>query len=378
MDNLHFLPDPLYRSFEERYDWDQNVAPLLKGKLPASMQQQFTRKGIRPASTEERSGNELRPVTFDGLVGQQKAKHILSRMVDAAKRQNRPLDHALFIGPSGTGKTTLANICAHELGRKVIQLEAPVSADTLAELAEVMEDGDILFLDEVHQQAASDRRGRSSNTQPEVLFSIMEDRTLPTGQGIIQFPHITIFGATTDEGALPDAFINRFPIRPILERYGEEDMRTIALRNAAGLRVRMAQAAARSFARASRGVPREVNNYMRIASQLAESGYVSPELALEVLSFVGVSEDGLTRDMQAMLTFLYTRAKRLDRDGEVKYQASVGTIATAIGKGRDRKAIALRVEPWLIEKGYVQVGHGGRALTQAGVVRARALLEGVE
>jgi Holliday junction resolvasome RuvABC ATP-dependent DNA helicase subunit len=99
-------------------------------------------------------------------------------------------------------------------------------------------------------------------------------------------------------------------------------------------------------------------------------------LALEVLEVNGIADDGLTPDMQAMLTFLYTRARHESRDGEVKYQASVNTIATAIGKSRDTKAVALRVEPFLIRLGFVQVGPSGRRLTDAGVERARQLLHG--
>jgi Holliday junction resolvasome RuvABC ATP-dependent DNA helicase subunit len=95
--------------------------------------------------------------------------------------------------------------------------------------------------------------------------------------------------------------------------------------------------------------------------------------AREVLDVNGITADGLTPDMQAMLTFLYTRARQQTHD-EVRYQASVNTIATAIGKSRDSKAISLRVEPYLIERGLVQVTHGGRRLTDAGVARARELL----
>jgi Holliday junction resolvasome RuvABC ATP-dependent DNA helicase subunit len=113
---------------------------------------------------------------------------------------------------------------------------------------------------------------------------------------------------------------------------------------------------------------------VKIAASLTADGYVDDQLASEVLRFAGVTADGLTKDMQAMLTFLYQRCERRTQDGEKKYQASVSTIATAIGKSRDQKAVALRVEPYLIEQGYVQVGHGGRTLTDAGIVRALRLI----
>jgi Holliday junction DNA helicase RuvB len=326
----------------------------------------------RPTPAPE-SGNKLRPTTFAEIVGQARVKRQIERMSEVAKTQGRPMDHILLVGPSGTGKTTFAHVISHKLGTDVYQLEAPVSHDTLIDLAATMKDGDILFLDEIHQQAITERRGRSSATQPEVLFAVMEDHTLPTGHGVIPFPHITLIGATTDEGMLPDAFVNRFPIRPRLEKYSVADMETIAARNAEAMDVALTDEARAIFAKASRSVPREVNNYIRNAAMLAPGGRVSAELALEVLDLNGTATDGLTRDMQEMLRFLYTRCRRTSPTQGVRYQASVSSIATAIGKSRDVKAIQLRVEPYLIERGYVQVAHGGRVLTDAGIKRAREL-----
>lgn len=328
---------------------------------------------IQPTSTTDRSKNLLRPVTWDDIVGQNDVKDLLRRMAEAAKVTGEPMDHVLFVGPSGTGKTTFAHVLAHELGVRVFQLEAPVSHDMLLELQETMQDGDILFVDEIHQQAIAERRGRSSSTQPEVLFGVMEDFTLTTASGVLPFPQITVIGGTTDEGALPDAFINRFPVRPRMNKYTVEEMAIIVAQSAPKLKRVIGPEAAMIFARASRGVPRDVNNYLRNASKLT-TARVSRELASEVLSLNGVTTDGLTGDMQRMLLFLYTRAEHRNKaDGEVRFQASVNTIATAIGKSRDTKAIALRVEPYLIEQGYVQVGHGGRRLTDAGVERAHQL-----
>jgi Holliday junction DNA helicase RuvB len=331
---------------------------------------------VQPVSTQDRSKNVLRPETFADVVGQDRAKRLIQRMVENARRRNRRLDHLLMVGPSGTGKTTLAHVAAHELDAQVWQLEAPISTDTLLELRESMEPGDVLFIDEIHQQAISERRGKSASTQPEVLFGVMEDFTIATAQGILAFPEITVMGATTDEGMLPDAFVNRFPIKPRLERYSEQDMVKIAEHNAKALGVRLGDGSAEIFAKASRGVPREVNNFMRNAAALTDY-YVTPELASEVVQDLnGMTLDGLTADMQAMLTFIYTTGKHTRQaDNETTYSASVGTIATGIGKSRDQKAIQLRVEPWLIEKGYVQVAPRGRALTDAGIVRARELLK---
>lgn len=331
---------------------------------------------LSPVSTADRTQNILRPETFDQVVGQVKAKRMMKRMVDAANDRMVPLDHVLLVAGSGLGKSTFSHVIAHELDVQVYEVEAPVDLDTLIELGNVMNDGDILRIEEIHQQAIADRRARSSNTNPEVLYSIMEDRTITTGGGVYAYPHITVIGTTTDEGLLPDPFINRFPIRPRLEAYSVKDMELIADMNARRLGLTLTPQARKRFAAASRNTPRQVNNYMRNAASLVDLSTmkVTSQLALEVLRDLnGVTDDGLSPDMQAMLCFLYTRAKRVNAAGEIRYQASVNTIATAIGKSRDSKAIALRVEPFLIDKGYIQVAHAGRILTDAGVKRAKTL-----
>lgn len=327
-----------------------------------------------PTGALDRTRNPLRPWWLSDVVGQDTAKELMTAALHRAYARREPLPHTLLVGPSGTGKSTFSHVIANELGVDVYELEAPVSGDTLLELRTTMQRGDILKIEEIHQQGIMDRRGRQSSTQPEVLYSIMEDRTMPTATGILPFPEITLMGTTTDEGILPDAFINRFPLRPRLERYSPEHLRLIAEHNARVLEAQITPDAAQLVADASRGVPRQINNLVKNAVIFGD--FIDPPLIRKVLRLNGITEDGLTADMQAMLTFLYERAKQTTGDGEEKYQASVSTIATAIGKSRDAKAIALRVEPYLIERGYVQVTHGGRRLTDAGIVRAKELLRG--
>lgn len=328
---------------------------------------------ISPSEAADRTKNLLRPQHFTEIVGQDRAKKLMERAVASSFARQTPLDHTLLVAASGTGKTTFSHVVANELGVDVYELEAPVSFDTLMQLRTTMYPGDILKIEEIHQQGIMERRGRDSATQPEVLYSIMEDRVVATEHGVKPFPAITIIGTTTDEGRLPDAFINRFPLRPRLDPYSQAELERIAHTNARALELSLEPAAGRVFASASRGVPRQINNYMRNAVIFAPDGYVTEAVAAEVLDANDVTADGLTADMQAMLRFLYEHGRRNTRDG-VAYQASLGTIATAIGKGRDAKAISLRVEPYMIVQGYVQVGHSGRSLTPAGVQRARELL----
>lgn len=327
---------------------------------------------IEPTKGRDRTRNPMRPRTLNEVIGQETAKDLMRTAIAAAERTGRPLDHTLLVAQSGTGKSTFSHVIAEELGVDVYEVEAPVSYDTLDQLRETMNDGDILKIEEIHQQGIMERRGRNGGTQPEVLYSIMEDRTMATPTGILPYPAITLIGTTTDEGLLPDAFINRFALRPRLQPYTEDQMIFMAARNAKALGHTIRRNAARALARASRRVPREMNNLVRNAA-MYDVEPIDLATVLHVLETNGIAQDGLTADMQAMLTFLLLRARRTSQKGEVRYQASVNTIATAIGKSRDSKAIALRVEPYLIELGYVQVTHGGRQLTDAGVARAEEL-----
>lgn len=332
---------------------------------------QSTRPELRPLDFNDRSANELRPQTFQEMVGQEHLKALMSRLVEVARQSGRALDHMLLVGSSGTGKSTLGQVVACELGRRVYQLKAPVTQDIFEELARVAVDGDVVIVDEIHLQVSGDRRGITQACDPEAFFHVMEERRLMTPTGMMVFPAVTFIGMTTDAGLLPEPFINRFPLRPHLDEYSEPEMVKLAKANAHALGLGILDAACGVFAKACRCNPRQLNTYIRNARSLT-TGVITDDVAREVVvDLNSCTLDGLTMPMQMMLSFLL-KCERVVK-GEKVYRASVNTIATAIGFARDTKAVALFTEPWLIKRGFVAVGPQGRELTETGVNRAKGL-----
>lgn len=350
-------------------DLDEMFERLMEQLAPAGAA--ATR--IEPINGHE-ANNPLRPKCLDDVVGQAKLKPLLRRLIESAKATGRPLGHMLFVGASGTGKTTMATVIANEIGTRVFALKAPLDVGTLNGLREAAEDGDVVFVDEIHMQVSGDRRGITQACDPESFYLLLEDGVLATATGPLPFPKVTWIGATTDVGLLPEPLSNRFPIQPRLAPYTADDMRIIGEANAKALGLDCERGVPALFGNASRGIPRQVNSYMRAAQGLT-TGSVSLELAREVVEdLCSTTLDGLTESMQVVLRFLYRNCRRVTK-GEVAYSASVNTLATAAGHGRDTKAISLLVEPYLLQRGLMEVRPQGRTLTTAGVERARQLTE---
>jgi holliday junction DNA helicase RuvB len=348
--------------------WDELVATCVVAKAP----QAAAVVEIHPTDLSSGS-NPLRPRRLCDVVGQAKLKPLLARLIDAARSTRRPLDHLLLVGASGTGKTTLATVIASELGTRVFCLKAPVDQGTLLGLRSAARDRDVIFTDEIHMQVSGDRRGITQACDPESFYRLLEDGALATPTGPLSFPAVTWIGATTDVGLLPEALSNRFVLQPRLAPYSDADMAQIAKANARALGLVCQRGVCELFAGASRGVPRQVNSYMRAARQLTASRPVTVELAREVVEdLCATTLDGLTESMQIVLRFLYRNCRRETRAG-VSYSASVNTLATACGHGRDTKAISLLTEPFLLGRGLLEVRPSGRTLTPAGVERARRL-----
>jgi holliday junction DNA helicase RuvB len=348
--------------------WDATLAAY------AAERQQVT-DGVEVHPTDlSTHSNPLRPRRLADVIGQDKLKPLLARLIAAARTAGRPLDHLLLVGASGTGKTTLATVIAAEIGTRVFCLKAPLDQATLLGLRVAARDRDVVFVDEIHMQVSGDRRGITQACDPEAYFQLLEDGVLATPTGPLTFPAVTWIGATTDVGLLPEALSNRFVLQPRLAPYSDADMAQIAKANARALALSCQQGVFECFAGASRGVPRQVNSYMRAARQLSAGRAVTVALAREVVQdLCSTTLDGLTESMQIVLRFLYRNCRRETRQGVV-YSASVNTLATAAGHGRDTKAISLLVEPVLIQRGYLIVTPRGRQLTDAGIQRAKALV----
>lgn len=359
----------------DRYDeWAERlIARLAEGRAEAPSASSVV---LKPINGDE-SSNELRPRLLDDMVGQAQLKPLLRRLLDTARETGRGMGHMLFVGASGTGKTTIATVMGNEIGTNVYSLKPPVDTATLMALADVAQDGDVVFIDEIHMQVSGDRRGLTQACDPEAFYLLLEDGILATPTGPRTFPAVTWIGSTTDVGLLPEPLSNRFPLQPRLADYTAEDLTEIAQRSADHLGVVLAPGAARLLAGASRGVPRQINNYLRAAvGLLGHDRAVSVELAREVVEDLSSTTlDGLTSSMQTVLRFLVTNCRR-ESKGEITYSASVNTLATAAGHGRDTKAISLLVEPYLLQRGLLEVRPSGRTLTTAGVERARRLIGG--
>lgn len=328
---------------------------------------------LEPILPADAPKNPLRPSTLDEMIGQERLKPLIRQLIAAATATGEPLDPVLLVGSGGTGKSTLALVIAHELDTRIFMLKAPLTTDVLMALRETARDRDVVFVDEIHMQVSGDRRGLTQAADPEAFYMLLEDGILSTPTGPLQFPRVTWIGATTDVGLLPEPLSMRFAIQPRLAPYTDDDLAQIARMSAGALGLTLVDHVDEMFAAASRGTPRIVNSYMKSARMLAGGRPIGARLARQVVEDLnGTTLDGLTPSMQAVLRFLYRHCRRETRQGVI-YTASVNSLATAAGHSRDTKAISLLVEPYLLQRGYIEMRPSGRTLTPAGIERATRL-----
>jgi Holliday junction DNA helicase RuvB len=311
-------------------------------------------RDLRP---EDQLGTHLRPQMLKEFVGQTKAKQNLHVFIEAAKGRNEALDHVLFAGPPGLGKTTLAQIVARELGVNFRATSGPViaKAGDLAALLTNLEERDVLFIDEVH---------RLNPAVEEILYPAMEDFQLdliigegPAARSVrIDLARFTLIGATTRTGLLTTPLRDRFGIPVRLDFYTEEELLDIVRRGARVLQVAMVEEGAREIARRSRGTPRIAGRLLRRVRDFASvdgTSTIDAKVADKALRNLEVDTRGLDALDHRYLTCIAVNFG----GGPV----GVETIAASLSEARD--AIEEVIEPFLIQLGFVNRTPRGRLLT---------------
>ncbi|WP_297896232.1 Holliday junction branch migration DNA helicase RuvB [uncultured Campylobacter sp.] len=311
---------------------------------------------IEKMQLDESVESSLRPSSFEDYVGQEKIKSNLAIAIAAAKKRADVLDHVLFYGPPGLGKTTLAHIIAAQMGAAIKVTAAPMieKAGDLAAILTNLQSGDVLFIDEIH---------RLSPAIEEVLYSAMEDFRLdiiigsgPAAQTIkIDIPHFTLIGATTRAGMISAPLRDRFGMQFRLQFYTHAELARIVQIASVKLGKESAADASAEIARRSRGTPRIALRLLRRIRDFAEvrdEGAISHDRAREGLEALGVDEQGFDEMDIKYLEILFDAKRRA---------LGLSTIAAALSE--DEGTIEDVIEPYLLANGYIEKTAKGRIAT---------------
>lgn len=300
----------------------------------------------------------LRPESLDQYVGQSKAKNNLKIFIEAAKSRNEPLDHVLFYGPPGLGKTTLATIIAHEMGVHIKVTSGPAieKPGEMAAILNNLAENDILFIDEIH---------RLNRQVEEVLYPAMEDYSIDImigkGQGArsirLDLPKFTLVGATTRAGLLTAPLRDRFGVINKLEFYTVDELKQIIIRSAGLLNVEIDEKGATELARRSRGTPRLANRLLKRVRDFAQvkyDGVITEDVANLALDLLEVDKLGLDKGDRSIPETMIDKF-----DG-----GPVGLDTLAAALGEDSGTLEDVYEPYLIQNGLLQRTPRGRIATR--------------
>jgi holliday junction DNA helicase RuvB len=309
------------------------------------------------SQADQQLENTLRPKDFANYIGQERLKKNLKLAIDAAKKRGEPIDHVLLYGPPGLGKTTMASVIAHEMGAQIRITSGPAigRAADLASLLTNLQDGDILFIDEIHRLARS---------VEEVLYSAMEDFKLdimlgkgPSAKSLrLDLPKFTIIGATTRTGALAAPLRDRFGLMHRLEFYTNDEIAQIINRSAKILNVHIKPAAATQIAQRARLTPRIANRLLKRVRDFADingDGIIDTVTAEKALALLEIDHAGLDpADRRLLMTIIE------HHDG-----GPVGVETLAAITGDERSTIEDFFEPYLLQIGFLERTPRGRKVT---------------
>ncbi len=309
---------------------------------------------------QEQEDTTIRPIRLDEFIGQSVIKESIKIAIEASKKRGEPLDHILFSGPPGLGKTTLAHIIANEMGVSIKSTSGPIleKPGDLAAILTSLKRGDVLFIDEIH---------RMNSIIEEVLYPAMEDLEIDVmiGEGAsarsikLNLEHFTLIGATTKIGLLSSPLRDRFGITFRLNHYTIDELVEVAHRSASILHIPITPDGTIEIAKRGRGTPRIVNRLLRRARDFAvvrADGTITRDVADDALTMLGIDKLGLDELDRRILTVIAD-----DFEG-----GPVGLKTIAISVGEEVRTIEDVYEPYLIQVGFIQRTPQGRKTTLAG------------